>query len=269
METVLGGDGVDAVEGGDVVVGQLRGVGDGGAAERPAGRAERLHDGPAGDTAVLERTRLEWIGIDLRVVEAENAAEGALELKAHGGEQAGVEGAEAVEQDDAVGDGGVGVDVVEPEPDAVVLATCGVACAGAEDGVDHGAVGIVDNADRVVCRGGGDVGGRGDDSVGGGDVGAVDVFMQRSHVRERDAGGGDGGPERGGRVDHGGDLLVGDGGVERAPIDVVAELAAGPVDGLSEDGGIEEGAAGHVFGAAGEGGTGGEKQKQQGSRLPD
>ena len=91
--------------------------------------------------AVLERA-----GIDLRVVEAEHAAEGALQLVAHHLHQVGVGGAEAVEQDHGVGDGRVGVDVVQPDADAVVLATGGLAGAGAEEGVDDRAVGVVDDS---------------------------------------------------------------------------------------------------------------------------
>ncbi len=80
-----GGDGVDAVEGGDVVVAEDGGVGNACAAACAAGAAERLHHGPAeraAGFAVGERA-----GIDLRVVEAEDAAEGALELEAHHLEQ--------------------------------------------------------------------------------------------------------------------------------------------------------------------------------------
>ena len=87
-------------------------------------------------------------GVDLGVVETEDAAEGALELEAHHGEQIGVGGAEAVEQDDGVGDGGVGIEVVHPDPDAVVLATGGLAGGGAEEGVDDRAVGVVDDGER-------------------------------------------------------------------------------------------------------------------------
>ena len=62
-------------------------------------------------------------GLTCGVVQAENAAEGPLQLEAHHREQIGIGGAEAVEQDDGVGDGGVGVDVVEPYKNAIVLAT--------------------------------------------------------------------------------------------------------------------------------------------------
>ena len=156
-----GGDGVDAVEGGDVVVAEDGGVGD--AVRRRLRRRRRSRgcmtgqpSGAAG-LAVGERA-----GVDLGVVEAEDAAEGALQLEAHHLEQIGVGGAEAVEQDDGVGDGGVGVEVVHPDVDAVVLASVGLAGAGAEDGVDDGAVGVVDDAERIVGGRGRDVGGRGD-----------------------------------------------------------------------------------------------------------
>ena len=39
---------------------------------------------------------------------------------------------------------------------------------------------------------------------------------------------------------------------QRALIDVVVDLAAGPVDRLAQHGGIEEGGSGDVFGSAGE-----------------
>ena len=48
----------------------------------------------------------------------------------------------------AVGDGGVGVEVVEPDVDAVVLAGVGLAGRGAEDRVDDRAVGVVDDGER-------------------------------------------------------------------------------------------------------------------------
>ncbi len=47
-----------------------------------------------------------------------------------------------------MGDGGVGIEVVDPDVDAVVLAGVGLAGGGAEDGVDDGAVGIVDDGER-------------------------------------------------------------------------------------------------------------------------
>ena len=50
------------------------------------------------------------------------------------------------------------------------------------------------------------------------DVGAADVFIERAFVGEGDAGGGNGGPEGGRGVDHGGGLLVGDGAL-RAGLD--------------------------------------------------
>ncbi len=101
-------------------------------------------------------------GIDLRIIEAENAAEGALQLKAHHLKHRGVGGAEAVENDDSVSDGGVGVEVVDPDVDGIVLAGVGLAGGGAEDGVDHRAVGVVDDGERVVGGRGRDVGRRGD-----------------------------------------------------------------------------------------------------------
>ena len=97
------------------------------------------------DLAVVERA-----GIDLRIIETEDAAEGPFQLIAHHGLLVRGGGAQAVEHNDGVGDGGVGIDVVEPDHDAVVLATCGVAGAGAEDGIDDRAVGVIDDAERVV-----------------------------------------------------------------------------------------------------------------------
>ena len=90
-------------------------------------------------------------------------------------------------------------------------------------------------ASGIVGGGRRHVGGRGDLARGVDlDVGAADVFVQRAHVGERDAGGGNGAPEGGRGVNHGRGLLVGDGAVERALIDVVVDLAAGPVDGLPQ-----------------------------------
>jgi hypothetical protein len=108
------------------------------------------------------------------------------------------------------------------------------------------------------------VGGLGDDwPLVDRDVSAVDVFVQRALVGERNAGGGNGAPQGRRRIDHGRGLLVGDDfAVERAPIDVVVDLAAGPVEGLAEDSGIEEADAGDVFRSAGLDGRG-RKQRQR------
>ena len=45
-------------------------------------------------------------------------------------------------------DGRIGIEVVDPDVDAVVLAGVGLAGGGAEDGVDDGAVGVVDDGER-------------------------------------------------------------------------------------------------------------------------
>ncbi len=259
------GDGIDAIEGGDVVVARAAGLGMQAPPLAPqaplmgciTGQPER-----AAGLVVGERA-----GIDLRVVEAEDAAEGALELEAHHLKEIGVGGAEAVEQDDGVGDGGVRVEVVDPDVDAVVLAGVGLAGGGAEDGVDDGAVGVVDDGERVVGGCGRDVGGRGD-LAGGIDlnVGAADVFVERAFVGEGDAGGGNGAPEGGSGVDHGRGLLVRDGARERTLIDVVVDLATSPVDGLAHHGGIEEGGAGDVFGSASVGERGNEREQRKEER---
>ena len=249
---VRGGDGVDAVERGDVVVAQQGGVGDALPAARPADAAQRLHHRPAlraAGFAVGERA-----GIDLGIVEAEDAAEGALDLVAHHLDEIAGRGAAAVEEDDGVGDGGVGFQVVHPHVDSIVLAGVRLARAGAVDGIDDRAVIVVEDGQRIVGGRGRHVGGRGDRAGGVDlDVGAADVFVQRSLVREGDAGGGNGAPEGGGGIDHGRGLLVGDGARERTLVDVVVHLAARPVDGLACDGGVEVAGSGHVFGAAGEG----------------
>lgn len=86
----------------------------------------------------------------------------ALELVAHHLEKVGVGGAETVEDDDAVCNGSVGVQVVHPDVDAVVLTGVRLAGSGAENRVDDRAVGIVDDADGIVGGRGGDVGGRRD-----------------------------------------------------------------------------------------------------------
>lgn len=58
-------------------------------------------------------------------------------------------------------------------------------------------------------------------------------------------------------------MLVGDGTVQRALVDVVVDPAAGPVDGYAKGGGIEKAASGDVFGSAGAGGGGREKEERQ------
>ena len=66
-------------------------------------------------------------------------------------------------------------------------------------------------------------------------IGAVHVLVQRAHVGERDAGRGHRAPQRGGGVHHGRGLRVGDGARERALVDVVVHLAAGPVHRLARE----------------------------------
>src|SRR5208283_3487429 len=98
----------------------------------------------------------------------------------------------------------IGIDVVDPEVDAVVLATGGRACAGAIEGVDDRTVGVEDDGQRIVGGRGSDVGRLDDDAelagllVGHGeicaaeeDVGAADVFVEEALVGEGYAGGGD------------------------------------------------------------------------------
>src|SRR5208282_4067652 len=111
-------------------------------------------------------------------------------------------------------------------------AGAGLADGSSEDSVDNGAVGVVDDADGIVGGCGRDVSGRGDLARGVDLVaGPVHVFVQVALVSERDAGGGNGAPEGRRRVHHGRGLLVGDGAVERALVDVVIHLASSPVDG--------------------------------------
>jgi hypothetical protein len=105
-----------------------------------------------------------------------------LELITHHLKEGGVGGAEAVEEDEGVGDGGVGVEIVCDDEDAVELATGWLAGGGAEKGVDNGAVGVVDDGDKISgC--GGDVGGLGDLTAGiDEDAGAIDVFVESAFV---------------------------------------------------------------------------------------
>ena len=113
-----------------------------------ANAAQGLHHRPAQhavDLAVVQRA-----GIHLGIVQTENAAEGPLQFVAHHRQLVGSGGAQPVEQNDGVGDGRIGLNVVQPHHDAVVLAACGVGSAGAEDGVDHRAVGVIDHAERVA-----------------------------------------------------------------------------------------------------------------------
>jgi hypothetical protein len=164
----------------------------------------------------------------------ETVAESALYFETHHREQVGVCGAKAVQQNDGVGDGGVGIDVVHPHKDAVVLAVHGLARVGSEDGVDDRAVGVVDDTHGVGRGGGGYVGRLRDLACRrNGNVGAIHVFVQWSSVCERDAGGGNRGPESGCCIDHGGGLLVGYCAIQRTLIDVVIHVAAGPVNGLA------------------------------------
>ena len=243
---ILGGDGVEPVEGGDIVGMELRRLGNTEAAGRAADSADGLHHWPALRAAgffVLERS-----GIYLRIVQVENVAEGAFKLEAHHCQHVCIGCAEAVEQKNGVGDGGVGVDVVDPKPDAVELATGGIACAGAEERVDHRTVFVEDNPHRILRCCGSNVGGLADlaqlvDLLVGHrkvcaachDVGAVHVFVQRAFIGERDAGGGNGAPEGRRRIHHGYGLLVGDGAAERSLVDVIVQLPACPVNGLAED----------------------------------
>ena len=208
-----------------------------------------------GQPSVPPARRRSSAGVHLRVVEAENAAEGALQLVAHHLQQVGVGGAEAVEQDDAVGDGGVGVDVVQPDKDAVVLAAVGWLAP-----VPKMASMTEPSASKMTPSG--IAGGRGRHVGGRSDL-AVDEFDLRCsapltssfsgplsvsvtpavgtalHKRRR-------------RIHHGHGLLVGDRAVERALVDVVVDLAAGPVHRLAQDSGVEVADSGNIFWPAGE-----------------
>ena len=116
----------------------------------------------------------------LGVVEAQNAAEGAFQLVLHHFDQVGVCGAEAVDENDGVGDGGVGLDVVEPGKDAIVLTAGGITRSGAEEAVNDGAIGVKNNGEWIVGRRWRDVGRRGEYLVPRDDGGSADVFVQRS-----------------------------------------------------------------------------------------
>ena len=219
-----------------------------------------MHDRPAEGSVDLAVG--ECAGIDLGIVETKDATEGPFELIAHHGLLIRGGGAQSVEHNDRVGDGGVGIDVVEPDHDTVVLAACGVAGAGTEDGIDDRAVGVKDDAEGV---GGGrrrDIGRLGDDHIAGHDVGAADILVERAGIGERDCGGGHCAPKRGGRVDHCGGLLIGDLTIEGTLIDVIIDRSAGPVDGQADDGGIEKADSGNKFGAAGRGRRGREDERQ-------
>ena len=96
---VSGGDRVDAIEGGDIVVAQDGGVGNALTAAGPANTAHGLHNGPAKRAAGLAAGQC--VGIDLGEIKSEYAAEGALQLIVHHLKEIGVGGAETVEQDDA------------------------------------------------------------------------------------------------------------------------------------------------------------------------
>ena len=263
---VAGGDGVDAVERGDVVPAQHRGVGDAGRPVRTAvGRGLRLHHRPA--LLLLCRVRLAagcGAGVHLRVVQAENPPEGPLQIVAHHRQQAGVGGAPAVEHDDGVGHGRIRVDVVHPHEDVVIFATDRVAGAGAEDGVDHRAIGVVDYPHREAgCRGS-HVGRRGDHAhlvkllVGHGEIRAAhhdvraDHLTQRPLVGQRHPGRGNRAPQGRRRVHHGRRLLVGDRAVQRALIDVIIQLPVGPMRWLAHHAGVEVARSGHELRPSGQ-----------------
>ena len=123
--------------------------------------------------------------------------------RSHHLEHCGIGGAEAVEDDDGVSDGGVGVEVVHPDVDAVVLAGVRLARGGAEDRVDDRAVGVVDDGQRIIDGRRRDVRGRG--NLAGRvhrNIGAVHVFIERAHVGERDPGSGNRAPQGRGSIDH-------------------------------------------------------------------
>ena len=148
-------------------------------------------------------------------------------------------------------DGRIGEDVIDPHPDTVVLATGGVAGAGAEEGVDDRAVGVVDDSQWIGGGRGSDVGRLGDDRIPSYNVGAAYVFVQGPLVNQPDTGSTDRAPQGRGRVYHRRGLLVGDGAVERPLVHVVVHYAAGPVHRLAHHGGIEVTDPGNIFGSAG------------------
>jgi len=65
-----------------------------------------------------------------------------------------------------------------------------------------------------------------------------------------DSSGGNGTPERGGRVDHGCGLLIVDLAAERAFVDIVVDDAGGPAHRLADYSRIEVGSAGDPFRSA-------------------
>ena len=77
-----------------------------------------------------------------------------------------------------------------------------------------------------------------------------------------DSGGGNGTPERGGRVDHGCGLLIVDLAAERAFVDIVVDDAGGPAHRLADYSRIEVGSAGDPFRSAGEERLRSEKDEQ-------
>ena len=157
---------------------QYGGAGDAVAAANAAGPAERLHHRPAECAvgfAVGQRA-----GIDLREVQPEDTSKDPFQLKAHHRELVGRVGAETVQKNDAVREGRVRLDVVEPGLHAVILATSRVAGRGPEEGVANRAVRVVDHADRVAGGRGSDVAGLSDELLAGQNVGAIHVFVERA-----------------------------------------------------------------------------------------
>ena len=245
-------DGIDAVQRSDIVIAELAGVGDADPARGSANAAHGMHDRPA-EHAIRLPAIVQGSGIHLGVVEAENAAEGAFQLVLHHLNEVSVGGAEAVEKDDGMGDGRVGLDVVEPRKDAVVLATGWVAGACSEERVDHRPVGVVDDGERIADCGGCDVRGLREDLVACDHICAVHVFIQLSRIVQNYTRGGYGAPEGGGSVNHRGRLQIADLAVERALVDVVADDAARPVHRLTDNRGIEVGGAGYELGPSSNG----------------
>jgi len=131
-------------------------------------------------------------------------------------------------------DGGVRVDVVDPDVDAIILATVLRCDARAKERVNHRAIGVEDHPYRVEGGCWGHISRLRNDAqlagllvgdrkacAAGHEVGTAHILIQCAHVCERYPSGGNRAPQRGCRVHHGLGLLVIDRAVQRTLIDVV------------------------------------------------
>ena len=199
---VGGSDGIETIERGDVVGAERGSVGHAGNAAFVAEALNGVHDGPTLQTFGSDLVAGEHLFVGLGPVEAEDLAEGADELVLQNGNLRSVGCAKAVDDHERVYDVARRREIVEEGEDAVLLAGGGGACSWAEEGVDDGAVGVVNDGDGLGRVAGLNIYREGEGAATGGYVGSIHVFAEAAAGGDLHGGSGHGVPNGGSGRDH-------------------------------------------------------------------